>query len=127
MKRNRKAEAQKKKRKLSRLETERRRLAALLTEMEAAVRQVLTSNFQFTGEQANLFAELVRGQMQGHQVEIKTTGVFNRNRHLTETAQRFGLAGMAVLKEHFDFTAEQLDSWLQNLIEAGNENRANDP
>lgn len=120
MKRNRKAEARKRERRLNQQENERKRLAILLTEMEAATATVLMDHFEFTGEQLDQFLELLR---QRYAVIHAQMPIFSQDRRLGVAAQKFGLAGMQILVESYGFGPEQADRWLRGLIEEGNKGR----
>lgn len=120
MKRNRKAEAQKQQRLLSRQEAERKQVAILLTEMEAAATAVLTEHFEFTQEQAAHFLELLRARYRAIQAQLP---IFSREKRLGVLAQKFALAGMQVLSEGYGFAPEQNDAWLKGMIETGNKGR----
>lgn len=119
MRPNRKARNE---RKLNYQETQRKRLAVLLTEMERAASEVLQADFEFSQAEVDSFLESVRAEMKAEPVEIKYNPL-HPNRHLATTAQRFGLVGAQVLKETHEFTAEQLDDWLAGLVAAGARSR----
>lgn len=121
MKRNRKAEAKKQERLLSRQETEAKRQAVLLTEMEAAAGVVLQQDFAWEYEQIGQFLDALRALFAQ---EAAALGRLRGNDRLKRTAQLFGLCGLKVLKERFDFGADDLQRWLDRLIEVGNEQRA---
>lgn len=122
MKRNRKAEAATKKRKLSKQQAELRRISILLTELEAASSLVLLRHFDFTEEQVHLFLQLVRNRFQAIRSGL---GVFSSlEARLKVVAQRFGLAAMQILVEFHGFDSEKTDQWLKLMIQQGNQNRA---
>lgn len=120
MKRNRKAEAKKQERLLSRQETEAKRQAVLLTEMEAAAGVVLQQDFAWEYEQIGQFLDALRALFAQ---EAAALGRLRGNDRLKRTAQLFGLCGVKVLKERFEFGPDDLQRWLDRLIEVGNEKR----
>lgn len=124
MKRNRKAEAEKRRRQLTRQETERKRLAILLTEMEEATANVLRDHFAFTGEQLDHFLDLLRQRYRAIHAQIP---LFSQDKRLGVAAQKFGLAGMQILIESYGFGPEEADRWLKGLIEEGQKGRETHP
>lgn len=120
MKRNRKAEARKQERRLSRQEAERKQVAILLTEMEEATAAVLTEYFNFDPARIDEFLDLLRERYAAMQAQIP---VFSREKRLGVLAQKFGLAAMQVLSEAYGFRPEMNDAWLKKMIEQGNKNR----
>jgi hypothetical protein len=124
MKRNRKAEAFTKQRKLNKQETEKKRISVLLTEMEAASAQILREHFDFTDEQVDRFLELTRLRFQDlPAVRPRGSYLTNQTEQMKLIAQRYGLAAMQVLTKDFGFEGKQADTWLQQMIRVGNENR----
>jgi hypothetical protein len=121
MKRNRKAEALRDQRRLSRQEAERKQVAILLTEMEQAASQVLAEHFSFTEEQIAQFLELLRARYRDIQAQPP---IFSQEKRLGVAAQKFGLAALQILIEAYGFTPELADAWLKKLIEQGHRNRA---
>lgn len=120
MKRNRKAEAKKKERVLSRQEGETRRVAVLLTEMEGASGQVLRNEFGWDQEKVDQFLEAVRERFKAKSGDLERA---RGKQRLTLTAQLFGLTGVEVLARRFGFAPVMGDMWLRKLIEQGTKNR----
>lgn len=121
MKRNRKAEARKQERRLSREEAERKQVAILLTEMEEATAAVLAEYFNFDQARIEEFLELLRQRYAAIQAQMP---VFSREKRLGVLAQKFGLAAMQVLSAAYGFRPEMNDVWLKKMIEQGNKNRS---
>lgn len=121
MKRNRKAEAFTKQRKLNKQETELKYISVLLTELETASAQVLREHFNFTDEQIDRFLELIRGRFQAIRAGILLFA--DTKKRLSVVAQRYGLAAMQILCEAYGFEGPQADRWLQEMIKVGNTNR----
>lgn len=120
MKRNRKAEAAKQERRLSRQEAERKQVAILLSEMEEATAVVLTEHFGFDPARLDRFLTLLRSRYQAIQAQMP---LFSSQKRLGVVAQKFAMAGMQVLSEAYGFGPEQNDAWVKALIEQGNKNR----
>lgn len=120
MKRNRKAEARKQERRLSRQEAERKQVAILLTEMEEAAAAVLAEYFNFDQARIDEFLDLLRQRYAAIQAQVP---IFSREKRLGVLAQKFGLAAMQVLSEAYGFRPEMNDVWLKKMIEQGNKNR----
>ena len=100
--------------KLNRKQLLTRRRATLLTELETAAGQVLADLFAFEETAVSSFLEQTRA---AYQQMPPGKG------SLPEIAQRFGLAGGAILISQYRFTTQMVDVWLGKLVERGQENR----
>jgi len=109
MKRNRKAEA----RKQLRHEAEQSQVAGMLDQMQAAAQQILVERFGSTREEVWAFFDRQQTHFQAKPPKFPLFST--KQQRLTITAQSFGLAGLKALKE-LGFTAEQLDTWLKDMI-----------